>query len=304
MPAETLAIHDLAASITRETAREIEAFRQRGRAVRVEALLIGESPEAARYVAERGQLFQSAGVEYRARTVGANEPVDGVLERLRLMSEDEATSGILVAAGSGAGITRRHCAEELPPQKDVEGIHPLNLGLTLTNPEAGAPLPPLVGACLGALASHDIDLYEKSILIHGPQKHFAVPLAAALTARHASVVTVPLQSTPPAAMLGSAGVVICAGSPRNAIRADAILPEALLYDLGAPGPGGDGHPTGAGAFDPSVMEHAGALLPAGAIAPLEHAMLLQNLVLCTRTPPPARREGLSRFNRTRGGRNR
>ncbi|MFH0911164.1 MAG: tetrahydrofolate dehydrogenase/cyclohydrolase catalytic domain-containing protein [Planctomycetota bacterium] len=289
--ARILSVNHLALSLQEDARGQAAAMQERGSPVRVAAIRVGDSPVAQCLLDERSRACQAAGVAFLCLTFPEDTPPGAVDARLSDLSRDKTVTGVAVLRGMRADFSYERAVRCLPVLKDVEAAHPVNLARVLVEPEP-ALLPPLCAALLAAFTTHEIDLYDLSVLVLGPARELGLPLTALLRARHAAVMLASPESPVWPRLLPLAEVVVAAGVERGRIQGAMISPGALLFDLGPPGPaaiaywegdpGGVQPTAGPGAFSADAMEKAGAVLPAGAILPLESACFLQNAILCAR----------------------
>ncbi|EHM10105.1 5,10-methylene-tetrahydrofolate dehydrogenase/methenyl tetrahydrofolate cyclohydrolase [Thermanaerovibrio velox DSM 12556] len=209
------------------------------------------------------------------------DPVDGegaMLEAIRGLSEDPGVHGIIVQTPLPSGWDISRIFQSMDPAKDVEGVHPENLGKLFLG-VGGHPLPCAAWASIGLLEWYGLgELKGKVCSVVGHSINVGRPIGAMLLQRDATV----LQShkyTPRDVfrdLLRSSDVVVSAAGVPGLIKEDMIAPGSWVVDVGTT-------PTEKGLVgdvDTSCVRVAGAVSPVpGGVGPLTVALLLANLVL-------------------------
>jgi methylenetetrahydrofolate dehydrogenase (NADP+)/methenyltetrahydrofolate cyclohydrolase len=166
------------------------------------------------------------------------------------------------------------------PAKDVDGLHPTNLGwLVLGRP---APLPCTPMGCIELLRRYDVPLAGARVAIVGRGITVGRPLGLMLTRRteNATVVLCHTGTRDVAAEVRKADIVVAAAGVAGIITADMVKPGAAVLDVGVSRiVAEDGRSVVAGDVHPDVAEVAGFLSPnPGGVGPMTRAMLLSNVV--------------------------
>ena len=165
--------------------------------------------------------------------------------------------------------------DAVDPQKDIDGLHPTNLGwLVLGEP---APLPCTPMGCLELLRRHDVPIAGAKVVVVGRGLTVGRPLGLIFTRRseNATVTLCHTGTRDLAAEVRAADIVIAAAGVPGIIRADMVKPGAAVLDVGVSRV--DGRIAGDVAAD--VAEVAGWVSPnPGGVGPMTRAMLLRNVV--------------------------
>jgi methylenetetrahydrofolate dehydrogenase (NADP+)/methenyltetrahydrofolate cyclohydrolase len=211
------------------------------------------------------------------------DPADGegaMLEAIRGLSEDPGVHGIIVQTPLPSGWDISRIFQSMDPAKDVEGVHPENLGKLFLG-VGGHPLPCAAWASIGLLEWYGLGEFKGKVCsVVGHSINVGRPIGAMLLQRDATV----LQShkyTPRDVfrdLLRSSDVVVSAAGVPGLIKEDMISHGSWVVDIGTT-------PTEKGLVgdvDPSCVRVAGAVSPVpGGVGPLTVALLLANLVLLT-----------------------
>jgi methylenetetrahydrofolate dehydrogenase (NADP+)/methenyltetrahydrofolate cyclohydrolase len=171
------------------------------------------------------------------------------------------------------------------PAKDVDGLHPANLGeLVLgVDGEITTPLPCTPAGVLELLRRHDVPLAGKHVVVIGRGLTVGRPLGLLLTRKgvDATVTLTHSRTQDLAAEVRRADVVVAAVGVPHLVKPDWVKPGAAVLDVGVTrvGTAPSGRAKLAGDVDPGVAEVAGWLSPnPGGVGPMTRAMLLSNVV--------------------------
>src|SRR4051812_47304967 len=115
---------DLAARVRAEVAANV---RQLG-AVGLATVLVGDDPASHVYVGRKHEAAREAGIEPFDHTLSADTAEDDLLALVERLGRDDAVDGILVQLPLPAHVDEDRVLREIPPIKDVDGLHPFNAG--------------------------------------------------------------------------------------------------------------------------------------------------------------------------------
>ncbi len=282
MPTKILQINELAKGIVSDSIKQIEGIKGRGQTVRIVCIVVGDDPVNSKLATERAAACQKINVDFLIKTFPEDISATVIDERLSDIARDNSITGVVVLVSHTVTIPLLRILKKMPIEKDLEIKHPFNLANVLISPEESAS-PPLCSSVISTFITHDIDLYQKSILVIGDVDCFCKPLCSLLLAKN-SVVTVSasLDDTKDY-MLSNADIIIANNVSPRAISRTQIKKDAVLIDAGASGPGGLPQDfTGGGAFCEDIKDYASAILPAGGISLLERAIFIYNVVYFAR----------------------
>jgi methylenetetrahydrofolate dehydrogenase (NADP+)/methenyltetrahydrofolate cyclohydrolase len=261
-----------------ETARAIEAGQ--GWAPGLAVVLAGDNPASQVYVRNKVKQTEAAGlrsIEHRLPDMVSEEELLALVRRL---NSDDGVHGILVQLPMPKQIDPGKVIETIAPQKDVDGLHPLNAGRLAAGLPGLAPCTPL--GCV-MLAKHALgDLSGVDALVIGRSNLVGKPAAQLLLAENATVTIAHSRSRDLPAITRRSDLVIAAVGRPEMVRGDWIKPGATVIDVGinrVPAPEkGEGATKLVGdvAFD-EASRVAGAITPVpGGVGPMTIACLLAN----------------------------
>lgn len=261
------------ASIKTELATRVAALKDQGITPGLGTVLIGDDPGSSWYVAAKHKDCAEIGITSIRRDLPGTATLDEVLEVVRGLNDDPACTGFLVQQPTG--LDENRILSTVDPAKDVDGLHPTNLGwLVLGEP---APLPCTPMGCIELLRRHDVPIAGARVAIVGRGITVGRPLGLILTRRseNATVVSCHTGTRDLAAEVRQADIVVAAAGVPGIITADMVKPGAAVLDVGVSRV--DGKIAGDVADD--VAEVAGWISPnPGGVGPMTRAMLLANVV--------------------------
>jgi len=204
--------------------------------------------------------------------VGQDE-LFGVVKEL---NDDDEVDGILVQLPLPDPLDGEATVERIDPAKDVDGLHPFNLGQLVLDRPGLRPCTP--GGVMRILDHYGITTVGKRAVVVGRSFLVGRPLALMLSARgaDATVSVAHSRTADLAGMARSADILVAAVGVPRLITAEYIQPGATVIDVGINRV--DERLVGDVAFD-EVAEVAGAITPVpGGVGPMTRAMLLENTV--------------------------
>ena len=241
-------------------------------------VLVGEDPGSRWYVGAKHRDCAEIGIASIRRDLPAESTLDEVLGVVHELNEDPACTGFIVQQPTG--LDENAILSAVDPAKDVDGLHPTNLGwLVLGEP---APLPCTPVGCVELLRRYDVPIAGAKVVVVGRGITVGRPLGLILTRRseNATVTLCHTGTRDLAAEVRQADIVVAAAGVPGIITADMVRPGAAVLDVGVSRVvGDDGTSRVAGDVAPEVAEVAGFISPnPGGVGPMTRAMLLSNVV--------------------------
>ncbi len=260
----------LRAEMAAEVARAVDEDGRRPPCLAV--VLVGEDPASASYIKGKRRACARTGFESLERKLPEDASQEKLLKLVRRLGAADEVDGILVQLPLPAQIDPGAVAEAIPPEKDVDGVGPLNAGLLLTGGAGLFPCTPL--GIMEILARHHVELEGKHAVVIGRSNIVGKPVSLLLQRKSATVTMCHSRTQNLAELCRSADLLIaCAGKPRL-VRGRWIKPGAAVIDVGATHV--DGEPVGDVDFD-AAFGRAALLTPhRRGVGPMTITMLLQN----------------------------
>lgn len=284
----------LAEATRRDIARRVQAVKDRGGRVALDALLADAGDNAARQYAEnQGKTCAELGIEYRLHSFPLDAGFDDVAGRVLLLNTRDDVSAIMVHLPLPQGIEPYSIQRLIAPEKDVEAVNPANIGNVVYGKSSHVPCTAL--AVLRMIRHTGIDLQGKRAVVVGAGDAVGKPIAVLLMRQDATVISCNKFTWGLADLARTADVLIAAAGKPHLITPEMVKPGAVVIDVGVnrvPDPEHPGKMKTVGDVDYArVAPLAGWISPVpGGVGPMTVTMLLQNVVeAAERAPLPAKR---------------
>ncbi len=278
MTATTLDGKAILAQIKSELTPRVAALAGRGAVPGLGTVLVGDDPGSRWYVGAKHRDCAEVGITSIRRDLPAGASQADVEAAVAELNEDPACTGFLVQQPTG--LDEFALLSAVDPAKDVDGLHPQNLGWLVLGKDA--PLPCTPKGCIELLRRYDVPLAGARVVVVGRGITVGRPLGLMLSRRsvNATVVLCHTGTTDLAAEVRRADVVVAAAGRPGLVTADMVRPGAAVLDVGVSRVASeDGRSRIAGDVDPGVAEVAGWVSPnPGGVGPMTRAMLLTNIV--------------------------
>ena len=276
MSARVLDGKALAAQVKQEVAARVTAVKAKGVAPCLAVVLVGDDPASAVYVKSKTKDARECGIEAIDHRLPADVSQATLLALVAKLGADPAVHGILVQLPLPRHLDSDQVIEAIPPHKDVDGLHPDNLGrVAQGRPRFVACTPQ---GCMRLLALAGVQLAGANAVVLGRSVLVGKPVALLLTSANATVTLCHSKTRNLAEVVASADVVVAAIGKAELVRGSWIKPGAVVIDVGInrmP----DGKLIGDVEFA-AAAERASAITPVpGGVGPMTRACLLENTVL-------------------------
>jgi methylenetetrahydrofolate dehydrogenase (NADP+) / methenyltetrahydrofolate cyclohydrolase len=273
MTAVTLDGRATLAAIKEELTGRVAALRAAGVVPGLGTVLVGDDPGSRWYVNAKHKDSQEIGVNSIRRELPATATLDEVLAVVDELNADPECTAFLVQQPTG--LDEFAILSRVDPVKDVDGLHPFNLGaLVLGEP---APVPGTPAGIIELLRRYEVPISGAEVVIVGRGITVGRPLGLMLSRRseNATVTLCHTRTRDLAAHVRNADIVVAAAGSPGLITKDMVKPGAAVLDVGVSRV--DGKLVGDVALD--VTEVAGWFSPnPGGVGPMTRALLLSNVV--------------------------
>jgi len=275
-----------ASAIKAELKQRVDVLRERGVVPGLGTLLVGADGASVSYVGGKHRDSAEIGIESIRVDLPADATEAEVHAEIQRLNADPAVTGYLVQLPLPKGMDEHAAITAVDPAKDVDGLHPANLGELVLGVEGelSTPLPCTPAGVVELLRRYEVPLSGRHVVVIGRGLTVGRPLGLLLTRKgvDATVTLTHSRTADLAAEVRRADVVVAAVGQPHLVKADWIKPGAAVLDVGVTRVGvtESGKAKLAGDIDPSVAEVAGWLSPnPGGVGPMTRAMLMQNVVL-------------------------
>jgi len=238
-------------------------------------VLVGDDPGSHSYVGGKHKDCAEVGITSIRINLAASATQADVLAAIKDLNNAPECTGYIVQLPLPNGISANLILESIDPDKDADGLHPLNLGKLVIG--QSAPLPCTPRGILELLHRYDISTKGAEVVIMGRGLTVGRPLALMLTRRgdDATVTVTHTGTKDVTSHTKRADIIIAAVGSAHLLTADMVKPGAVVIDVGITRRDnvllGDVHP--------GVAEVASFIAPMpGGVGPMTRAMLLTNVV--------------------------
>jgi|SRR5271169_6737776 len=285
----------VAARIRSEVAAGVEEFvAATGRRPGLATVLVGDDPGSQVYVAGKQKACREVGMEAFDRRLPATVTAELLADELHALNADDAVSGVLLQLPLPDGLEGSQLTALISPEKDVDGLTPVNVGLLSIGRPGLRPCTPL--GVMELLAEADVELQGAEAVVVGRSNLFGKPMAQLLLEANATVTTCHSRTRDLQAVCSRAGVLIVAAGRPRMVKGDFVAPGATVIDVGMNRltPEEAHNKSGlVGDVDfAAAAEVASAITPVpGGVGPMTIAMLLCNTLEAARLQHPQRVAG-------------
>ncbi len=275
----------VAAQVKEDLARRVGALRQQGIQPGLGTLLVGNDPGSMKYVAGKHADCAQVGITSIRKDLPADATERQIGQAIDELNADPLCTGFIVQLPLPAGVDEMSAIARIDPGKDVDGMHPYNLGeLVLhTSGTISTPLPCTPRGVLALLDHYGIDLNGKEVCVLGRGITIGRTIGLLLTRREVNA-TVTLCHTGTRNVrehMRRADVIVAAMGSAGFVKPEDIKEGAVLVDVGVSRVWDEqaGRYRIKGDIDKACYEKAGAYTPnPGGVGPMTRAMLLSNVV--------------------------
>jgi len=275
MSAQILDGKALAASIKADLAARTSALKAKGITPGLGTALVGDDPGSHSYVGGKHRDCAEVGITSIRVDLPATASQADVLAAIKDLNSSKECTGYIVQLPLPGGIDTQVILEAIDPDKDADGLHPMNLGRLVAGYEA--PLPCTPRGIVELINHYKIPLAGAEVVVIGRGLTVGRPLGLLLSRKQENA-TVTLTHTGTkdlASHTKRADIVVAAIGKAHFLKAEMIKPGATVLDVGI-------SRTDAGLLgdvDPGVMDVAAYVAPMpGGVGPMTRAMLLMNVV--------------------------
>jgi methylenetetrahydrofolate dehydrogenase (NADP+)/methenyltetrahydrofolate cyclohydrolase len=276
----------IAARVRAGVAREVEVFtREAGRPPGLATVLVGEDPASAVYVGGKQRACAEVGMIPFDRRLPDSASFEEVADELDRLNADPAVNGVLLQLPVPEHLDGPALTGMISPDKDVDGLTPVNAGLLSLGRPGLRPCTPL--GVMELLADVGAELEGAEAVVVGRSNLFGKPMAQLLLSRNATVTMCHSRTRDLAGVCSRADILIVAVGRARLVRTEFVKPGAVVIDVGMNRltPEQAHNKSGlVGDVDfTAVAEVASAITPVpGGVGPMTIALLLRNTLHAAR----------------------
>ena len=273
----------VAAEIKYELRARVEALKAQGIMPGLGTLLVGDDPGSQWYVAGKHRDCEEVGIASFRKDLPATATREEVLAAIAQFNSDPEVTGYIVQLPLPGHLDTDEILEAIDPDKDADGLHPMNLG-RLVNKVSGeltSPLPCTPQGIVELVHRSGFSFEGQHVVVLGRGVTVGRSIGLLLTRKgiDATVTLTHTKTRDIGALLRQADVVVAAAGVGGMVTADMVKPGAIVLDVGVSREVREGRSVVVGDVDESVWEIAAAVSPnPGGVGPMTRALLLRNVV--------------------------
>jgi methylenetetrahydrofolate dehydrogenase (NADP+)/methenyltetrahydrofolate cyclohydrolase len=267
-----------AAQIRAEVAERVRALSEKGITPGLAAVLVGDDQASRIYVGQKHKACADVGIRSEQIDLPAYVTEHELLATIRRLNRDPEIHGIIVQLPLPAHLRELEVQRAILAEKDVDGLHPLNIGMMVRQGPGFLPATPY--GIVELLLRCDVPIEGAEVTIVGYGELVGAPLSVMLTQNsvrgNATVTSTHIRTRDLLGATRRADILVAAAGVPQLIGAEHVRPGATVVDVGV-------HRTEHGLVGDvrfaEVLEVAGAISPVpGGVGPMTVAMLLVNTV--------------------------
>lgn len=222
---------NVAKTIRSQIKTETDDLRNKGNRIPCLAVMIvGNDPASQTYVASKAR--QCAEVGFNSKVIELPEETNeqDIITAVHELNEDSRVDGILVQLPLPSHVDPNRVIEAIDPKKDVDGLHPINLGLL----EIGQPqfIPCTPKGIMTLLDHYDISLEGKRALVIGRSRLVGKPVASLLLAKNATVTIAHSRTNNINQLIKENDIIVVAVGVKEFVKVEQLNPNHILVDVG------------------------------------------------------------------------
>ena len=228
--AQIISGKELAARIKQRVSGQVEELKVGGVTPCLAVVLVGDDPASAVYVRGKESDCRECGIESRMLRLPADTTQAQLLEQLEKLAADKSVHGILVQLPLPAQIDEQAVIAAIPPEKDVDGFSPVNVGRMMIGEECFLPCTP--AGCIEMLKSTGVPIAGKQAVVLGRSNIVGKPAAMLLLRENATVTICHSKTEDLAAVCAGADILVAAIGKPKFVTGDMVKPGAVVIDVG------------------------------------------------------------------------
>ena len=267
---------ELSKKLKEQMKDRVAQMRQQGIVPKLVVVLVGNNSASEVYVRNKHKACGEVGIESEVIKMPEETTQQELLDVVKGLNEDRTVDGILVQLPLPGQINEKVVLRSILPEKDVDGFHPVNVGLLSIGDDCYAPATP--SGIIAMFKEYGIEIAGKHCVIIGRSNIVGKPMAALLLRHNATVTVCHSKTKNLGELTRQADIVIVATGHRHTLTADMVKEGAVVIDVGM-NRNELGKLCGDVDFD-EVKEKASFITPVpGGVGPMTITELLENTIL-------------------------
>ena len=267
---------ELSKKLKEQMKDRVAQMRQQGIVPKLVVVQVGNNSASEVYVRNKHKACGEVGIESEVIKMPEETTQQELLDVVKGLNEDRTVDGILVQLPLPGQINEKVVLRSILPEKDVDGFHPVNVGLLSIGDDCYAPATP--SGIIAMFKEYGIEIAGKHCVIIGRSNIVGKPMAALLLRHNATVTVCHSKTQNLGELTRQADIVIVATGHRHTLTADMVKEGAVVIDVGM-NRNELGKLCGDVDFE-EVKEKASFITPVpGGVGPMTITELLENTIL-------------------------
>lgn len=236
-------------------------------------IMVGQDVASSIYVRNKALACKYVGIKYKDYYLKEETTEKELIELIENLNQDKKVNGILVQLPLPKHIEEKNIALKINPEKDVDGLHPYNIGMLSSNRDALKACTPY--GIIELLKAYDVDIKGKNALVIGRSNIVGKPAYMMLLNKDATVTVTHTKTKNLELYTKQADIIIVATGIANFLKPDMVKDGVILIDVGMNRIDDKLY----GDIDKDCREKARLITPVpGGVGPMTIAMLMKNCV--------------------------
>jgi len=220
-----------AKAVNHELAERIAKYIRSGkRKPALAVVLVGENPASEVYVKNKILTCKEIGIESHLKRFSKDADKEQIIAGLKELNNDDTVDGILVQLPLPAHLPTGEVLDNIAPHKDVDGLHPYNVGLLFSGIPGLQPCTPK--GIIALLKHYQIPIKGKTVVVIGRSNLVGKPVAGLLLQEDATVTICHSRTENLPAVCRQADILVVAAGKQEMVGSDWIKPGACIVDVG------------------------------------------------------------------------
>jgi methylenetetrahydrofolate dehydrogenase (NADP+)/methenyltetrahydrofolate cyclohydrolase len=273
----------VAAEVRSEVAAQVAELGEKGVAVRLDVILVGEDPASVTYVSSKQRDSAEVGIDSRVHRFPADVPQRELAALVESLNGDPAVSGFFIQLPLPGGLDSMSLISRIDPAKDVDGLSPESAGLLALGLPSLLPCTP--HGIIRLLRRNPIELAGREAVVIGRSNLVGKPLSQLLLRENATVTVCHSRTRNLPEVARRADVLVVAAGQRELVGVEHVKEGAVVVDVGIHRR--EGGLVGDVRFEEVEPKVAWISPVPGGVGPMTRAMLLHNALRAARTTAEA-----------------
>lgn len=222
---------ELSSTLLAEMKTKVDTYRLQGRRTpRLDTIIVGNNPASLSYIKGKHNKCLQAGIENVVHHLKEQTTQSQLEEEIQRCNENDNCDGILLQMPLPSHLDENQAILKIAPSKDVDGLHPINIGYLFSGEPRFVPCTPL--GIMKILEALHVDLTGKQAVVVGRSRLVGNPVAKLLQDANATVTICHSKTKDLASVTRNADILVVAMGRPQVIRSDYVKEGAVVIDVG------------------------------------------------------------------------